>query len=1059
MTEEPKIKIGEVAVKRGLITSEQLKRALEEHENRSEEGSRLPLGELLVDMGFITPHQLKTIVSAQGAPRQTSRKIEGFSLIKKLGDGGMGSTYLARQLSMDRLVAIKVLKKNLSRDSTYIQRFMSEAKLAGALNHENNVSMYDVGQSSGFYYLVMEYVDGKNLRDMLDESGAPLEEEFALTVTLQTTKAIDHAHRLGIIHSDIKPDNIILNREKTAKLCDFGLARESNAEAHLTQDGMMIGTPHYASPEQAKGSKDLDIRTDIYSLGATLYHLISGQTPFSGPSAAVIMTQHITKQIPSPKEVNPDISHNTCMLLQKMTYRERDKRYKDPADLIIDLECVIAGEFPVSIRQQQPAARRKRTSSIRAPKVEHAARPLRPTRDHGEKKSSFPAVWIAAGIPAVLIAGLLLVLFLDKGEDTETSGSAEPEQGKPETPETEDTGSGYKSMYEQAAHFWSSNPELYADAIRRFRRIRRKAGNTVWAEKAAERIREIAKARKEAGMKEFKRILEQARAHASSGNYDKALAVFGSIPQQFSRLLAADVQAETMKIRNRARHKTDRIAASVRKLIEQKKFGEALEILKRSESIAYAPSSSVFSRLKKQAREQQAAALKTKKQREAEEARLFQKRILDEFETSVFSGNLSGFTDFLRQQKQNLTPGRRAIIGPLLTALESVSGEIEKRNRGRMSALRSLKGKKVSLKKKDGRTVSGPVVSVHGEYMEIEVTMSMGGAHAVAREKVRFKDLRPGQFRKVLPPYHPKTPVQYTAAAVMMLAKRKYGPADRLLDAAGDYALAVRLKSRLAVLQKKQMEAGAETVWKEEIMPLVRDEYTSSQVRKLESALKKYGEEFSSTEFGRSKEAEMQKLRADAELKIKLARRPKQWAGRWKEEKAELRYNGHASHAFDTKRNRYMLCVQSMTVWAFNMKDSSWKRLCTSPVGRPGMPGSILADQGAVYVEKRDWLVVNGHGGAYCFDVGKSEWSKLSARAMALNPGLAYGEGRLLGLGYGSDKIGKRGWGLFMGELDMEKLEWKPVTGKLPPIPTYPKGIFVYCSGVRKFITYGSYRA
>jgi protein kinase-like protein len=277
---------------------------------------------------------------------KTARKfIEGFELIRKLGEGGMGGVYLARQVSMDRMVALKVLRKTLSRDGDYVSRFIREARLAGKLDHENIVRAIGVGESNGYHYLIMDYVEGQNLYDLIPEDRG-LKEHEALDLVLQVARALDYAHNHGIVHRDIKPDNVLIDNKGVAKLTDLGLARQVDAGTRLTQTGVTMGTPHYISPEQARGDRQVDIRSDIYSLGATLYHLVTGRPPFDGSSAAVIMTKHLTEQVPWPQDVNPDISKHCCLLIAKMMAKEPEDRYQTPAEVVEDLELVLEGEEP-----------------------------------------------------------------------------------------------------------------------------------------------------------------------------------------------------------------------------------------------------------------------------------------------------------------------------------------------------------------------------------------------------------------------------------------------------------------------------------------------------------------------------------------------------------------------------------------------------------------------------------------------------------------------------------------------------------------------------------------
>jgi len=317
-----------------------------------------------------------------GGQGQKSRQpIPGYELVKKLGEGGMAATYLARQANMDRLVAIKIMRRNLSRDASFITRFEREAKLAGSLDHVNIVGVHDVGEGGGFHYMAMEYVEGKSAYDLMPDTGG-MDEELALHITMQVTRALDFAHKAGIIHRDIKPDNILVTENNVAKVCDFGLARHTAEETRMTQTGIMMGTPHYVSPEQARGDKDVDIRSDIYSLGATLYHFVTGETPFQGSSAAVVMTKHLTEELPWPADVNPLVSENVCRLIEKMMAKEREYRYADPAELITDLELVIDGKAPESemLAAGRSSIGRRGTSDVKpAPQL----RPRRMSEDAG----------------------------------------------------------------------------------------------------------------------------------------------------------------------------------------------------------------------------------------------------------------------------------------------------------------------------------------------------------------------------------------------------------------------------------------------------------------------------------------------------------------------------------------------------------------------------------------------------------------------------------------------------------------------------------------------------
>ena len=284
------------------------------------------------------------------------RRFGGFELIRRLGRGSMGAVFLARQTSSDRLVAIKILAPRFSRDESYVNRFLREAESAAKLEHPSIIGAIDVGEVDGLKYFVMEYIEGPTLADLLRRGGA-LDESRAVSMVLQIARALEHAHENGFVHRDIKPANVILTSEGVAKLCDLGLAKEVDADGGDTQDGQTLGTPDYISPEQARGDPIIDIRTDIYSLGATFYHLVTGRVPYAGPTPAVVMTKHLTEGVPDPRNLNSAISPAVSEVIRKMLAKEPGDRHEDPAALIVELTAIAEGTY----RKKFPALTRKRT--------------------------------------------------------------------------------------------------------------------------------------------------------------------------------------------------------------------------------------------------------------------------------------------------------------------------------------------------------------------------------------------------------------------------------------------------------------------------------------------------------------------------------------------------------------------------------------------------------------------------------------------------------------------------------------------------------------------------
>jgi serine/threonine-protein kinase len=339
---------GKMAVEQGLCTSEELNRCLEETEAQRKTSPVL-LKDLLVDKGLITKTQANrvnnTIKEARGST--AAHQIPGYLILGKLGAGAMAVVYKARQLSLDRIVAIKVLPKRFTENKEYVERFYKEGKAAGRLNHANIVQAVDVGEAGGYHYFVMEYVEGKTLYDDLAE-GKVYGEREALDVIIQVAEALRHAHSVGLIHRDVKPKNIMINKEGIVKLADMGLARQTtDFEAAKMEKGKAYGTPYYISPEQIRGEMDVDGRADIYGLGATFYHLVTGRVPFMADDPAEVMRKHLKDQLVPPDHINTSLSAGVSEVIEVMMAKNKKDRYSSVEELLIDLKAVRAGEAPM----------------------------------------------------------------------------------------------------------------------------------------------------------------------------------------------------------------------------------------------------------------------------------------------------------------------------------------------------------------------------------------------------------------------------------------------------------------------------------------------------------------------------------------------------------------------------------------------------------------------------------------------------------------------------------------------------------------------------------------
>jgi serine/threonine-protein kinase len=340
-------RLGQTLVARGLVTAEELKNC------RSASAVSPPgaegLATRLVAAGHLTQAQARRAMAdlARGA----GQMVPGYEVMEKLGQGAMGVVFRARQLSLDRLVAIKILHPKLAANSEFLERFRREALLAARLSHNNVVQAIDVGSAGSVHYFVMELIDGKTIRQELD-AGKIYDEREAVDIVLQVAQALAHAHRRGLIHRDVKPANIVLTGEGVAKLADLGLAHATSDRARVKGErGLVVGTPWYIAPEQIAARPDVDGRADIYSLGATLYHMVTGQPPFSG-DVEEVLDAHLEEELTPPDHINEDLSAGLAEVVEVMMAKDRKKRYRNADDLIIDLECLLAGEPPKQARQK-----------------------------------------------------------------------------------------------------------------------------------------------------------------------------------------------------------------------------------------------------------------------------------------------------------------------------------------------------------------------------------------------------------------------------------------------------------------------------------------------------------------------------------------------------------------------------------------------------------------------------------------------------------------------------------------------------------------------------------
>jgi serine/threonine protein kinase len=275
-----------------------------------------------------------------------------YEIIELIGRGGMAYVYKAKDLKLNRFVAVKVLKEEYAENEQFIKKFDRESQAAAGLSHPNIVSVYDVGVDGEIYFIVMEYVDGITLKQYLDKKGV-LDYQEATSYIIDVAEALKCAHENKIIHRDIKPHNILLTKDLVPKVTDFGIARAVTSST-VTMTNQTMGSVHYISPEQARGGF-VDERSDLYSLGIMYYELVTGQLPFDEESTVTIAIKHIREEIVPPKEVNPDIPDSVNDVILKLTQKKPDDRYQNADELVADLDkLMMDANAAVGIAESNP---------------------------------------------------------------------------------------------------------------------------------------------------------------------------------------------------------------------------------------------------------------------------------------------------------------------------------------------------------------------------------------------------------------------------------------------------------------------------------------------------------------------------------------------------------------------------------------------------------------------------------------------------------------------------------------------------------------------------------
>jgi serine/threonine protein kinase/Leucine-rich repeat (LRR) protein len=424
-------------------------------------------------------------------------EVPGFEMVEKLGQGGMATVWKARQISLDRIVAIKVLSAHLSSDPDDVQMFQKEAQSAAKLKHPGIVQVYDANAHDGAYYFVMEYVAGYTVGDWIRRKGV-VPEKDALLVVECVAEALGYAwDSAKIIHCDIKPDNVMIDADGTVKVADLGLARTVNAISDEAEVEEVMGTPAYIAPEQAMGNPDLDFRADVYSLGAMLYHLVTGKILFAGVEDEKVMEMQVSETVADPHDINPKLSKSVCWLIEKMLAKEPEDRHASWAEVKSDVAKVKAKHITPSMRIAEGLSTVRRSEERMKTDVSHRVS----ASDHPVKSLSTGKLVVIAIVLLAIAAGVVGMIMAQKKE-----ARRKPTQVRviapvrlPTTPAkrvgtpTKMSGKekAAKEMFDDTVKWQAANLDKPGEAIARFKAVANNCMGTQHAVKAVAKARKL----------------------------------------------------------------------------------------------------------------------------------------------------------------------------------------------------------------------------------------------------------------------------------------------------------------------------------------------------------------------------------------------------------------------------------------------------------------------------------------------------------------------------------------------------------------------------------------
>lgn len=503
-------------------------------------------------------------------------QIPGFEMLEKLGQGGMATVWKARQISLDRIVAIKILSSRLADDPSDVEMFLKEAQQAAKLKHPGIVQVYDASAENGLYYFIMEYVAGYTVGDWIRRKGV-LDEKDVLLVAECVADALEYAWNFArIIHCDIKPDNIIIDADGTVKIADLGLARTLSAMTDQEDSEEVMGTPAYISPEQAMGKAGIDFRADIYSLGAMLYHLATGKMLFAGQPEDTIMECQVNSTAPDPLDLNPALSKPICWLVEKMLAKQPEWRPASWEEVRKDVDRVKKKIVPIGCLTEEQTSTVSRSSKRTRKDLKRVVNHIDDTPSSGAGvKLAIVAGIIACFVVAGIVSTRGRVVPVTANSDGVVSMRNEQKGGDADGSMREHDA---KEMFEYALQWESQYPDRFAEAIDRFSHVVTQTAGTKYSLMASDEVKKLSAKWQDAKSKVMAQLKSDAEYYVDNGELEYAAGLYDKYDGVFKN--DTDVDRRKMAEQLRAlkrRQEEDQI--SKRKAVEQKLNGFLDEVV------------------------------------------------------------------------------------------------------------------------------------------------------------------------------------------------------------------------------------------------------------------------------------------------------------------------------------------------------------------------------------------------------------------------------------------------------------------------------------------------